>query len=75
MKLPVWRSKETAEAFKVGKIEGCRIFSSEDEEIFADVSEEFLDYYPLNQEGYFVRWDDGTETFYGAKFFEAFFKK
>lgn len=40
--------------FKLGKIEGCRYFSYDDESVFVDVPAEFVSRYNFNQAGYIV---------------------
>ena len=68
-KYPVFKCHKEVEAFKIGKIEGCRIFS-EDGSLFADVSPQYIEKNPLNQPGYYVRYKDGYESFSPVDAFE-----
>lgn len=54
---------DVLEIWRVGRIEGCRVFCFDDEELYADVSAEYIDKFALNSDGYYVRYGNGEEGF------------
>lgn len=69
--LPYWKCHKHVHAFKIGRIEGCTLYpynSGDCEPV--TVSGEYILKHPLNQPGYYVRYEDGYESFSPAKAFE-----
>lgn len=58
-------------AFEIGKIEGNRLYQKGDDEAFIEVPHDYIAKHPLNQPGYYVRYEDGYESFSPKAAFEA----
>lgn len=56
-------SHDVLEIWRVGRIEGHRVYCYDDEELYADVSAEYIDKFALNLDGYYVRYGNGEEGF------------
>jgi len=67
--MPKWKCHKQVHAFKIGKIEGCRIFSA-DGSMSVEVPPDFITKHPLNQDGYYVVYADGYASYSPAKPFE-----
>lgn len=70
MGIPKWRCHKVVAAFKIGRIEGCRLYSFDDETVFVDVSPDYTNRHPLNEAGYYVRYEDGYESWSPSDAFE-----
>lgn len=73
--LPKWVAHHEVTAFPIGKIEGCRIFSTEDETVYVDVSPEFIATQNFNVPCYFVVMKDGSYSCLTKRLFESYFQK
>lgn len=71
--LPKYKRIHGVEAFRVGRIEGHRIFAFDDEEIYVDVDSSFITRYPLNTPGYYVRLPNGVQKWIPLVRFEERF--
>ena len=73
--LPKYQCHKIVQALHIGKIEGGRIYSLEDESIYVDVSNDYITKHTLNLDGYYVRYEDGYESWSPAAAFEAGYTK
>lgn len=73
--LPKWVAHHEVTAFPIGKIEGRRIFSLEDETLYVDVSPEFIATQNFNVPCYFVVMRDGSYSCLTKRLFEAYFRQ
>lgn len=72
--IPEYRCHKKVRAFKIGKIEGCTLFSL-DGVHSVKVSGQFIATHPLNLTGYYVLYADGYESYSPAKAFEEGYTK
>lgn len=71
--LPLYQCHKQVRAFKIGRIEGCTLFPHDETAGIepVEVSPEYISRHPLNQSGYYVRYEDGYESFSPAGAFES----
>lgn len=74
VEIPQYKCHKVVRAFKVGKIEGLKIFSI-DEKYSVDVAPDFMTKNPLNTDGYLVIYEDGYKSWSPAKAFEEGYTK
>lgn len=63
------------EAFEIGRIDGNKLYPKDEVDFCVEVSAEYLLMHPLNQPGYYVRYDNGHQSFSPKDVFERGYKK